>query len=78
MMSVSIPQLPIRQKQEVARTTGQVAQPVTMDTRPQCGVVLSDSVDTGYDLVIRPSAAVWRLACGIAKCPVRRYPGWRP
>ena len=40
-----------------------VAQPVTMDTRPQCGVALSDSVITGYELGIRPSATVWRLAC---------------
>lgn len=40
-----------------------VAQPVTMDTRPQCGAVPSDSVITGYDLGICSSTADCRLAC---------------
>lgn len=40
-----------------------LAEPVTMDTRPSCGAVLSDSVDTGYELGIRTGAIIWRLAC---------------
>lgn len=42
---------------------GRVAQPVTMDTRTQCGAMPSDSVDTGYELGIRTDAVIWRLAC---------------
>ena len=46
-----------------------------MDTRPQCGVVLSDSAETGYELGIRTVAVVWRLGCLTVECPARRYPG---
>ena len=55
-----------------------VAQPVTMDTRPWCGVVLSDSAETGYELGIRTVAVVWRLGCLTVECPARRYPGCLP
>lgn len=54
------------------------AQPVTMDTRPWCGVVLSDSAETGYELGIRTVAVVWRLGCLTVECPARRYPGCLP
>jgi len=49
-----------------------------MDTRPQCGVVLSDSAETGYELGIRTVAVVWRLGCLTVECPARRYPGCLP
>ena len=65
---------PAPQKERALYYRG-IAQLVTMDTRPQCGVVLSDSAETGYELGIRTVAVVWRLGCLTVECPARRYPG---
>lgn len=49
---------------DVERATGanhRVAQPVTLDTRPQCGARPSNSFDTGYELGFLTGAIVSRL-----------------
>lgn len=66
--------LAVGDDKEVAAATRRIAQPVTMDTRPQCGVALSDSVITGYELGIPAAADVWRLACCTAEYLARHYP----
>ncbi|CAB0573329.1 hypothetical protein CIP107580_02243 [Corynebacterium diphtheriae] len=68
----------LRLHKHATRTTAWVIQPVTMDTRPQCVVVLSDSAETGYELGIRTGAVVWKLGCLTVECPARRDPGWLP
>ena len=62
-LQVLLRELAHRLDRERARAKRGLAQLVTLDTRPQCGAVPSDSVITGYDLGIRPSAADCRLAC---------------
>lgn len=67
-------QLAVGDDKEVSTAARRIAQPVTMDTRPQCGVALSDSVITGYELGIPAAADVWRLACCTAEYLARHYP----
>lgn len=65
-------------QQQRARTTHRVAQAVTMDTCPQCGVGPSDSANTGYKLGFITGAAAWGSGCRTFVSRVLRYPGWLP
>lgn len=76
-LQVLFRELAHRLDRERARAKRGLAQPVTLDTRPQRGVVLSDTANTGYDLGIRTGAVVLRLGCQTDKCTARRYTGWR-
>ncbi|MBS6324611.1 MAG: hypothetical protein KH413_02080 [Actinomyces sp.] len=58
---VEASQCPVGDDQEVAASAGGIAQPVTLDTRPQCGARPSNSFDTGYELGFLTGAIVSRL-----------------
>lgn len=58
---VEASQCPVGDDQEVAAAAGGIAQPVTLDTRPQCGARPSNSFDTGYELGFLTGAIVSRL-----------------